>query len=169
MFRESSSCTELKSDSALIPNECDQPSEASSDLYRGIGSARWDSMLDEAARMRQAMREVVEDKTKMYGSYEDVEPSFPDGDEQLELPQSLSGIDRVIVTSQLKDMRAREKGALFKARFFRNKCTELHQRCRALQTEKEEVRFFWRNKLLEGQSRAGRMVNLSINKKIVKL
>lgn len=147
-------------------NQDDQPSEASSDLYRGIGSDRWDPMLDEAARARQRKREVEEEKEKLYGSFEDPETSFPDGDRKLKLPASLSGIDRVSVTSQLQDMRSREKDALFTARFYRDRCTELLQHCRELENEKEKVRFFWRNKVLEGQSRAGRMVNLAINKQL---
>ena len=141
----------------------DACTEASSDLYRGLGSAGWDPLLDEAARERQRKKKDDEEKHEMYGSFEDTEHCFPDDDQQLKLPSSLTGIDRVEVTSQLQERRKKENDALLAARVYRDKCTHLQQQCRQLKTEKEAIRYFWRNKLLEGHSRGGRLVSMAIN------
>ena len=79
------------------------------------------------------------------------------------LPKSLSGIDRVSVSSQLQEMLKKENHALFHARFYRDSCTELEQRCRQLKNEKEGVRYFWQNKVtvLESQSRGDKILMMA--------
>jgi len=81
-----------------------------------------------------------------YGDFCDKELSSSDDPCNLTIPKSLSGIDRVVVTSQLVDMLNKENNALFYARFYRDRCTELEQHCRQLENEKEGVRYFWRIK-----------------------
>lgn len=54
---------------------------------------------------------------------------------------------------------------LFQARFFRDRCEQLNQKIRQLETEKEGVRYFWRNKVLEGNTRAGEILKRAINPK----
>ena len=66
---------------------------------------------------------------------------------------------------QLRDMQERENRALLNARICRDQCCNLKKRIRQLEEEKECVRYFWRNKVLEGQSRAGKMLKLSLGKK----
>ena len=66
--------------------------------------------------------------------------------------------------SEMNDMLQSENTALQTARLYCDRCTELKQRIRELETE-EGVRCFWRNKLLEGQSRGRNMVKLSLNNK----
>ena len=67
----------------------------------------------------------------------------------------------VSVSSQLQEMLKKENHALFHARFYRDRCTELEQRCRELKNEKEGVRYFWRNKVLESQSRGGKILMIA--------
>ena len=70
-------------------------------------------------------------------------------------PKNVAGIDRVLINTNIQQ---NERKAVEHAILLRNKCTELEQKCRDMETEKEAVRFFWRDKLLEGQSRAARIL-----------
>lgn len=63
----------------------------------------------------------------------------------------------------MKEMLQCENEALFKARFFRDRCESLEQKIRQLQTEKEGVRYFWRNRVLEGYSHGGQLLKLAIS------
>ena len=65
---------------------------------------------------------------------------------------------------KIQSILKKENNALFQARFYRNRCAELKKRIRELEYEKEGVRYFWRNQILEGQSRAGKMLKLATNK-----
>ena len=107
--------------------------------------------------MRQNISDCTYQKgrqtTSSYGGFHDEELGFSDDNLNFTLPKSLSGIDRVSVSSQLQEMLKKENHALFHARFYRDSCTELEQRCRQLKNEKEGVRYFWQNKVLESQSR----------------
>ena len=96
-----------------------------------------------------------------YGGFHDEELSFSDDNLNFTLPKSLSGIDRVSVSSQLQEMLKKENHALFHARFYRDSCTELEQRCRQLKNEKEGVRYFWQNKVLESQSRGDKILMMA--------
>ena len=134
-----------------------------SEWSRGPGSDQWDILLDEAERFRQKQLEKEAELKHKYGDYHDMDNSFPDDSPHFSIPNSLSGIDRVVVGSQLADMLKKENHALFYARFYRDRCTELEQCCRQLKTEQECIRYFWRNKVLESQSRGGKMLMMAKN------
>ena len=70
---------------------------------------------------------------------------------------------RINLEGQFRNMQARESRALLSARLYRDRCSSLKQRIRELEVEKEGVRYFWRNQVLEGQSRGGKMVKLSLD------
>ena len=129
-------------------------SSTSSSWSRGPGSDRHDILLDEAERFRhrQSMKRAQLDRA--YSTFRYENPCFPDDRRHLSIPNSISGIDHVIVTEQLNDMLKVENKALFYAIFYRDRCADLQQRCRQLENEKEKVRYFWRNKIL-GQTRSG--------------
>lgn len=88
----------------------------------------------------------------------DTEPAFVFNPTKLDIPKNIEGVDRLLIKSKINNLVYNEKRALQQATLYRDKCTELEQKCRELQTEKESVRYFWRNKLVEGQSRAARML-----------
>ena len=67
-------------------------------------------------------------------------------------------MDRLLIKSKMNNLVCKERRALQQAVLFGDKCTELEEKCRVLETKKEAVRYFWRNKLVEGQSHAARMV-----------
>ena len=125
---------------------------------RGPGSDRWDILLDEAERFRQQQSMKRAELDRAYGTFRDEDPCFPDDLRHLTIPKSINGIDRVVVTEQLNDMLNQENKALCYARFYRDRCSDLEQRCRQLENEKEGVRHFWRNKVLESQTRSGKML-----------
>lgn len=128
---------------------------------RSPGSDRWDILLDEAERFRENLSKKETVLKAKYSGYHDEELSFPDDNHKFTLPESLCGIDRVAVSSQLHEMLKNENHAILHARLYRDRCTELKQRCRQLENEKEAVRYFWRNKVLESQSRGGKMLMLA--------
>ena len=78
----------------------------------------------------------------------------------------ITGIDRVAITSAIQEERQRTKKALERARFYR----DLAERIKAKKREEvnelnhkiELVRNYWRNKVYEGSSRAGRLVQKAL-------
>ena len=75
-----------------------------------------------------------------FETFVDHSPTFPKDDCKIVLPGNLSGIELKWVNRMLQS----ENQALFKARFFRDRCESLEQKICQLQTEKEGVRYFWR-------------------------
>ena len=73
-------------------------------------------------------------------------PKIPDN-----LNYSLNCIQRVEVLTLIEDLYKRERQRN-NASLLRDECTELKRRCRELEEEKEGIRYFWRNKVMEGQS-----------------
>lgn len=143
----------------------DQSTTSMSTWSRGPGSDRWDILLDEAERFRECLSKKEAMLNAKYGAFDDNELSFPeDIRPKFTLPDSLSGIDRITVSSQLQEMLTKENHAMFHARFYRDRCTELKQRCRQLENEKEGVRYFWWNKVFESQSRGGKMLMMAKTK-----
>ena len=55
--------------------------------------------------------------------------------------------------------------AIVDARLLRGKCEQLVRDCQKLEVEKDTVRYFWRTKVLEGQSRGGQMLMQSLTKR----
>lgn len=62
----------------------------------------------------------------------------------------------------MKNLLYKEEKAIQVAAVYRDKYTKLEQRNRDLETEKEALRHFWRNELIEGHTRAARMLKLSL-------
>lgn len=54
----------------------------------------------------------------------------------------------------------KEKKAVEQARIYRDKCTQLQAKYRRLEQEKEALRYCWRNTLLEGETRAAKMLRM---------
>ena len=101
---------------------------------------------------------MKDELTSRYSTFIDTEPASPFNPTKFDILNTVEGVDRLLIKSKMSNLVYNERKALEQAVIFRDKCTELEQKCRELQTEKEAVRYFWRNKLVEGQSRAARMV-----------
>ena len=119
-------------------------------------------MDEEAVELRrvQALKEA--ELSRKYSTFVDSEPSFVFNPTTSSIPKTIEGVDRILIESKINNILYNEKKALEQAALYRDKCTELEQKCRELQTEKEAVRYFWRNKLLEGQSHAAQMLKKSL-------
>ena len=123
----------------------------------------WQVFMDEADNFRQIQADKRAKLDEKFEAFVDHSPSFPKDHRKFVVPKCLDGIDRVEVTHQMREMLESENQALFQARFFRDRCESLKQQIRQLQTEKEGVRYFWRNRVLEGYSRGGQLLKLAIN------
>ena len=124
------------------------PEDASDDTS-SMFSNHWRVYMDQAEHFRQIQARKQVELNEKFGVFVDHSPSFPKDNCNITLPDSLSGIDRIEVNYQLKEMLHKENEALSQARFYRDRCESLEQTVRRLQTEKG-VRYFWRNKILKG-------------------
>ena len=77
------------------------------------------------------------------------------------MPTSFSGINRVAVVSQMNEMRKQENKALQAAHLLWVECVRLRQCVREKENEIEAVRYYWRNRVLESQTRSGRILKLA--------
>lgn len=125
------------------------------------GKDRFDTLKFQDENSRLLKEEKLAQLQKQYGSFCDASPCFPSDDQKIKLPECLMGIERVEIKAKIDELLKKENNALFQARFFRNRCSELEEQVRKLETEKEGIRFFWRNQVLEGQSRAGKILKLA--------
>ena len=112
--------------------------------------------MEKAAEERDAKLQKQATLMKKYSYFADNAESFPSDQRTLEIPTNMDRFDRISVMAQMQDILARENTALQSARIYRDRCTDLKKRIRKLEEEKEEIRFFWRNKVLEGNSRGGK-------------
>ena len=120
-------------------------------------------MLDEQANeIRQSQLSKEAELALKYSTYVDPEPAIVFSPTKPDIPQSITGVDRVLVTSKINNIMYKEKRAVEQARIYRDKCTQLQTKCRRLEDEKESIRYFWRNKILEGETRAAKMLRMSL-------
>jgi hypothetical protein len=139
---------ETKSDSAV--------SDTSSNSFPR--NSEWIHLESENIQLRHERILKEAELAEKYSTFVDTEPAFPFNPTKCDIPNTVGGVDRLLIKSKMNNLVYKERKALQQAVLFRDKCTELEQKCRELQTEKEAVRYFWRNKLVEGQSRAAQMV-----------
>ena len=113
---------------------------------------------EEAAKIRLIERQKEEELQRKYGTYVDSEPYLLSS----ATPEIPAGIERFELLALIKDLSKREEKAINTARIYRDQCNELKIRCRELEEEKEGIRYFWRNKIMEEQSRSGKMIKLAV-------
>jgi len=107
-----------------------------------------DALLEQAELARKAKRRKLDFLQQEYAFIDDppafVNPTFVNN-----FPPSLTGRDRVILKAHYENLEDRERNALQKARFFRDRCGQLEQKCLQLKYRKhkevEGTRYFWRN------------------------
>ena len=142
----------------------EQISPQSESEYSLPGEHRFDTDIEEEKQIRAAKAQKEAILGKKYSQYHDPFESFVDDTRPLVSPDNLDTFVRIPIMCQLQDMRERENRALLSARLYRDQCCRLRQHIRQLEEEKEGVRYFWRNRVLEGQSRGGKMLKLSLEK-----
>lgn len=94
--------------------------------------------------------------------------SYP-ADVNSKIPESITGVDRIAVMRALKSERQKTLKASREAQCYRNLSEQIRKEKRELASsygEKLElVRDFWRNNIKEGSTRAGRMVQMALQKR----
>ena len=131
---------------------------------------RWDESKEENAQMRRAARKKQESLARTYGSHIDHSPLIVESKALLpKAIQKLSPVDRITIRMYIGNLKEKEKQAIELAQIYRHRTEELKQTCLELQSsahkEREGVRYFWRQQILEGSTRSGRMVREAITKK----
>ena len=105
---------------------------------------------------------ILEDK---YSHYTNSSGNFADDTTQLFVTGNVDRFIQISSMRQMRDMQKRENKALLGAGLYHDQCSTLTKHIRSLEEEKEAVQYFWRNQVLEGQSRGGIMLKLSLEKK----
>ena len=101
-----------------------------------------------------------------------VPPSSNDADHSL--PSYIKVMDRIEIKFKLSQAKFKEEQAKEVARFYRDHCAQLKGEVLKIkstmaqlkaqnQHEKNQIHYFWRNKIIEGQSRSGRILRLGLD------
>ena len=72
-----------------------------------VFSECWQVFTDEAANFRQVQAEKKAKLDEKFETFVEQSPSFPKDNHKIILPDSLSGIDRVEVSHQMKEMKTK--------------------------------------------------------------
>ena len=142
-------------------------------------------MIRKSSRLIKKLKECVwkicirrkKQKYDLYGEYNDHEPCFPPSDNkhvEIELHTNLCAMDKIALKSKLMEIKSSEERAKVLARYYRDRCADLKTKVVQLNSEKlqiklqsthekNQIRYFWRNKIIEGQSRSGRILRNGLN------
>ena len=105
----------------------------------------------------------------------DEQPCLPvKTDMRIHLTDYMSTADRLHVSANFVKTRDKEEQAKFIARMYRDRCTKLTAKVAQLElkqaklratftNEKNQIRYFWTEQVLEGKSRSGRILKLALN------
>ena len=105
----------------------------------------------------------------------DEQPCLPvDTDATIHLPHYMSTADRIHVEDKFVRARHKEEKAKSIARLYRDHCIKLTTEVAQLQleqaqlkadftNEKNRIRHFWREQVMEGKSRSGKILQLALN------
>lgn len=131
---------------------------------------RWSDLREENAQIRKAAARKEQLYHACYGSHVDQSPVITESREIFphQSIKKLPVVDRISILKYVGHLKQKEKDAVGLARMFRS-CNEQLQRSymeykSAAHKEREGVRYFWRQQVLEGGSRSGRMVRDALNK-----
>ena len=132
----------------------------------------WD---EEDLKLLKHQVETKERDKCLYDGYIDMDPCFPRQYQpcDLDLPTYIEPLDRINIHSKFVEMHSKMEGIKDIARNYRDKCKELkieliRMKAQKVQIEadaleqKQKTRYFWRNQILEGSSRSGRIVRTAL-------
>lgn len=122
---------------------------------------RWKDSREAHAKIRKLAHEKQLLLADSYASHTDSSPAILESN--VSIPNAiakLSQIDRTTVRAYINEI---EKAATRVAQIYRSRTDELKQAClSSAYKEREGVRYFWRQQILEGCTRSGRMVRAAI-------
>ena len=113
-----------------------------------------------------------EEKDKsLYDGYIDMDPCLPREYRScgLDLPEYMKPLDKISINSKFLELHYKIEGIKEIARNYRDKCKELKIDVARIEAknaqieadalvQKQKTRYFWRNQILEGSTRSGRIV-----------
>ena len=132
------------------------------------GDWRFDDLLVEDQLVRDKVHEEWMAMKSKYSWYTDSSPSFKDPKvkEPLLKTSSISALDKVALTVYHNRLKKEINQAVSGERHYRDAYGKLKIEYKKLEAkaleEKETVRYFWRNEIIESQSRAGKLVHLAL-------
>lgn len=137
-----------------------------------FGDMIYSKQKKEAEEIRQYQKRKELLKKCKYGSFVDDATGLTASNGSLcpiSILNKLPILERVAVKKYIDELHTKEKKAVFIAQSFRDQYEHLRKKAIENATkahaEKEGVRYFWRNQLLEGCSRSGKMVNMALMKR----
>lgn len=138
--------------------------ESDSDLFPHL----YDKQEKEAERIRECQKNKDLVKEQKYGAFVDDTVGITGSNKSLcpiSILKKLPPIDRAIVNNYIEEWK---KKAVFMAQCYRDQSSRLQKesledRAKAYE-EKEGVRYFWRNQVLEGCSTSGKILNMALLK-----
>lgn len=135
----------------------------------------WDTF-EKEEEMRAHDKKIEKQMESTYGEYIDAQPCFPPSYtvSKIQLPNYLDNIDKIDIKAKMTELEMSRESAKEIARHYRDRCSELQIKVKKLESknltiqaqglrEKQQVRHFWRNQILEGQSRSGRILKMALS------
>jgi len=137
---------------------------------------QWD---EEDLKVLKHQVENEEKAESLYGGYTDMDPCFPRIYQtcNLDLPTYIEPLDKISIRSKFLGMHSKLECVKELARNYRDKCKELKIEVIQMKAQKvklqaealeqtQKTRYFWRNQILEGTSRSGRIVRNALKIKL---
>jgi len=134
-----------------------------------------DNFAEEEEEMREVQKQKEEKLKSLYGEYVDTQPCFPPADDvsEVQLPSYLQVMDKIDIKGKMFKLQSSRERAKEIARHYRDLCGNLQIRIKDMEAkilslqakglrEKQRVRYFWRNEVLEEQSRSGKILRNAI-------
>jgi len=138
---------------------------------------RWDDIIMKEKEIMEELQSRKEILEKQYGDYTDPQPCFAPKTEvsKFKLPSYMEVHDRISVKAFMYDLesvreQAKEVACYYRDRFYESKVKikELEARNAEIQAEglrqSQKVRYFWRNQVLEEESRSGRILKMALTR-----
>ena len=87
--------------------------------------------------MKQLQEQKEAELRQKYSKFVDEEQAHVFNPTTISIPNSVNPVDRCLIESKLKNVLYKEMKAVQQATIYRDKCTELKQKCRHLQRKKQ--------------------------------
>ena len=152
-----STATSVSSNQGRYSNE-DSTSTTTSNYSNLPRNSDWEVLNRESQKLRTEETVKAIEMNNQYGHYVDTEPAFLSKKRKIAVPKCITGIERVKLEADLRHIVYDESKAIRQAQIYRDKCATLERCCEDLKKETQAVRYFWRNQLMEGQSRSAKIL-----------
>lgn len=94
--------------------------------------------------------------------YEEQALEYFENQKMITLPDNMDSAEKKRILSHISDIQCSKKRVYLRSQMLARKCDILERQCVQLRKEKELVRCFWKNKVLDGHTRAGQILMSSL-------